>query len=177
MRLALRLYPAAWRRRYGPEVSQLIDDGRATPSDLLDLVSRASIRATIRGEAATMNRHFTAHPMRSALVGLAVTLPTAVLVGLAVVKYVLGVPGPFDAIEPTVTPFITHPIGESVIVLAPYVAFAIAVLPFVSLRLGWREGRIAASAEAVVPAANLMIGALSAALIVFMGFYWVAENL
>jgi hypothetical protein len=177
MRLALRLYPAAWRRRYGPEVNQLIDDGRASPADLLDLVSRASIGATIRGEASTMNRHFTAHPMRSALVGLAVTLPTAFLVGLAVLKYVLGVPGPFDAIEPTVTPLITHPIGESVIVLAPYVAFAIAVLPFVSLRLGWREGRITASAEAVVPAVNLMIGALSAALIVFMGFYWVAENL
>ena len=46
MRLALRLYPDAWRRRYGPEVGQLIDDGSARPTDLLDLVSHAPVVAT-----------------------------------------------------------------------------------------------------------------------------------
>jgi hypothetical protein len=89
----------------------------------------------------------------------------------------LGVPGPFDAIEPSVTPFITHPIGETILVLAPYVAFALAVLPFARLRFGWREGRLAASVETAVPLTSLMVGAVSATLIVFMGLYWVAENL
>ena len=177
MTLALRLYPDAWRRRYGPEVRQLIEDGHAGPTDLIDLVARAPLAATLRGEASTMNGRFAAHPIRLALVAFAITLPTAIFVGVAVLKYILGVPGPFDAIEPSVTPFITHPIGETILVLAPYVALALAVLPFARLRLGWREGRFAASVEAVVPLTNLVVGAVSATLIVFMGLYWVAENL
>ena len=177
MRIALRLYPDAWRRRYGPEVRQLIDDGRTSPADLLDLVSRAPIAATFRGGASTVNRRLAAHPIRLALVALAIMLPTAVFVGVAVLKYVIGVPGPFDAIEPTVTPFITNPIGETILLLAPYAAFALAILPFARLRLGWREGRLTASAEAAVPLTSLAVGAVSAVLIVYMGLYWVAENL
>ncbi len=177
MQLALRLYPDAWRRRYGPEVRQLIEDGHASPVDLVDLVSRAPLAATIRGEASTMNRYLAANPLRLALAALAITLPTAVFVGVAVLKYVVGVPGPFDAIEPSVTPFITHPLGETILVVAPYVALALAILPFTRLRLGWREGRLAASAEAAVPLTSLLVGAVSATLIVFMGLYWVAENL
>jgi hypothetical protein len=177
MRVALRLYPAAWRLRYGPEVRQLIDDGRASPADLIDLVSHAPLVATFRGDASGTNRYLADHPIRLALVALAITLPTAFLVGVAVLKYVFGVPGPFDAIEPTMTPFVTHPIGETILVLAPYVAFSLAVLPFTRLRLGLKEGRLAASAEAAVPLTSLAVGALSATLIVFMGLYWVAENL
>ena len=177
MRMALRLYPDSWRRRYGPEVGQLIDDGRARPTDLLDLVSQAPVSATFRGAVSTMNERLAAHPVRLALVALAITLPTALFVGVAVLKYIFGVAGPFDAIEPTATPFITHPIGETILVLAPYVAFSLAILPFTRLRLGWREGRLAASAEAAVPVTSLAVGAISAALIVFMGLYWVAENL
>jgi hypothetical protein len=177
MRLALRLYPDAWRRRYGPEVGQLIDDGSARPTDLLDLVSHAPVVATFRGAASAMNERLAAHPVRLALIALAITFPTALLVAVAVLKYVLGVPAPFDAIESTAMPFITHPIGETILVLAPYVAFSLAILPFTRLRLGWREGRLAASAEAAVPVTSLAVGAISAALIVFMGLYWVAENL
>jgi hypothetical protein len=177
MRLALRLYPDAWRRRYGPEVGKLIDDGSARPTDLLDLVSHAPVVATFRGAASTMNERLTAHPVRLALIALAITFPTAFLVAVAVLKYVLGVPGPFDAIEPTATPIVTHPIGETILVLAPYAAFALAILPFARVRLGWREGRLAASADAAVPLTSLAVGAMSATLIVFMGLYWVAENL
>lgn len=177
MRIALRLYPGGWRRRYGPEIRQLIDDGRASPADLLDLVSHAPLVTTFRGGTSAMNGHLSAHPIRIALVALAITLPTTLLVGVAVLKYVLGVPGPFDAVEPTMTPFVTHPIGETILVLAPYVAFGLAILPFTRLRLGWKEGRLAASAEAAVPLTSLTVGALSATLIVFMGLYWVAENL
>jgi len=177
MRVAIRLYPAAWRQRYGPEVSQLIEDGHASPADLLDLVSHAPFASTLRGEASTMNRQLAAHPLRVALAALAITLPTAVFVGVAVLKYVIGVPGPFDAIEPTVTPFITHPIGETVLILAPYLAFGLAILPFARLNLGWRDGRIAASADMAIPLTNLLIGGIAATLIVFMGLYWIAENL
>lgn len=177
MRLALRLYPDAWRRRYGPEVEQLIDDGRASPGDLVDLVAHAPSTKTLQDEVMRMNGRLTAHPLRLAIIAAVIMLPTAFLVGIAVLKYIVGVPGPFDSIEPTVTPIVTHPLGETILVLAPYVAFLLAIVPFTRLRVGWREGRLAASAEAAVPLTNLVVGALSAALIVFMGLYWVAENL
>lgn len=177
MRLALRLYPDAWRRRYGSEVEQLIEDGHASPADLVDLAVHAPSITTLQDEVSRMNGRLAAHPMRLALIAAIVMLPTAFLVGIAVLKYILGVPGPFDSVEPTVTPIVTHPIGETIFLLAPYVAFVLAVVPFTRLRLGWREGRLAASAEASVPLANLVVGALSAVLIVLMGIYWIAENL
>ena len=102
--------------------------------------------------------------------------PTAILVVAAVLKYVLGVAGPFDAIAPAATPFVTNPIGETILVFAPYVAFASRSCPsrgFDSVA----RGRLAASAEAAVPLTSLVVGAMSATLIVFMGIYWVAENL
>ena len=36
-RLLLRLYPAAWRRRYGDELDQLVEDVGLRPSVVLDL--------------------------------------------------------------------------------------------------------------------------------------------
>jgi hypothetical protein len=177
MRLALVLYPQPWRKRYGPEVTQLIEDGRCTPADLVDLVVHAPVATTLRGEAMTMNRHLTAHPHRLAVAALAITAPTAVFVGAAVLKYVVGVPAVFDAIEPSVTPLVTHPIGETVVIVAPYVAFALAILPFTSIRVGRRHGAVTGAVEATVPVASLLVGLLSATLILFMGLYWMAENL
>ena len=113
MRIALRFYPTPWRRRYENEVRQLIEDGHASAFDLVDLVAHAPLVATVRGEVSTVKIHLATHPTRTALVALAIVLPTAVLVAVSVLKYVLGVPGPFDAIEPGATPFVTHPIGET----------------------------------------------------------------
>ena len=176
MRIALRLYPMPWRLRYENEVRQLIDDGHASPFDLVDLVAHAPLVATVRGELSTVKIDLATHPTRLALVASAVMLPTAVLVVLSILKYVLGVPGPFDAIEPGATPFVTNPIGETVLILAPYVAFSLAVVPFTRLRIGWTEGRLVARAEAAVPLTNLAVGVLSVALMVVMAIYWIAEN-
>ena len=41
MRPILRLYPSAWRRRYGEELSDLIDEMPATPATTLDLLRGA----------------------------------------------------------------------------------------------------------------------------------------
>ena len=177
MRLALWLYPAPWRRRYANELRRLIEDGHASPADLADLIAHAPLSATIRGEASTMYRHLSNHPTRVALIASAIVLPSAILVGASILKYILGVPGPFDAIEPSVTPFVTHPIGETLLVLAPYVAFGLALVPFTRLHVGWTDGRLAASGEAALPISSLVVGAVSAAMIVAMGVYWVAENL
>ena len=177
MRIALRFYPTPWRRRYENEVRQLIEDGHASPIDLADLVAHAPLVSTIRGEFSTVKTHLATHPTRMAIVALAIMLPTAILVVFSVLKYVLGVPGPFDSIEPSATPFVTNPVGETVLILAPYVAFGLAVAPFTRLRVGWTDGRLAARADASVPLTSLVVGVISVALIIVMAIYWIAENL
>ena len=48
-RLALALYPLAYRRRYGDEMKALIEDAGASPASVLDL-ARGALRAHLRPE-------------------------------------------------------------------------------------------------------------------------------
>lgn len=117
------------------------------------------------------------HPERLALLGLAVMLPTTILVTVVLLKYVVGVAGPFDAIEPAMTPIVTHPIGETFFVLAPYLALLLASVPVTRLGLAWRAGRLSATVQIAAPALNLAVVLTSLLLVGFMMLYWVAENL
>lgn len=173
LRLALLLYPRSWRDRYGDEFELLLAQVAPSWRVVLDTASSALVARArslsleaIRARARTL-----------AVVALAIVLPTTTLVVVAVLKYIAGIPGPFDALEPSVTPLVTHPLGETVFVLAPYVGLLLAVLPVTRVELGWRDQRVAASVHVVAPAVNLFAAALCAALIVVMILYWVAENL
>ena len=118
-----------------------------------------------------------AQSQRLALLGLIVMLPTSILVVAAILKYIIGVDGPFDALEPALTPIVTHPLGETAFVLAPYVALFLALIPVTRLGLGWRTGRLSATMEVNAPALNVVVALASVLLAVFMVLYWVAENL
>lgn len=48
-RLALALYPLAYRRRYGSEMESLLEDGGATPTTVIDL-ARGALRAHLHPE-------------------------------------------------------------------------------------------------------------------------------
>jgi hypothetical protein len=117
------------------------------------------------------------NPQRFAVLGAAILLPTAALIGLALLKYVIGVAAPFDAIEPAVTPLVTHPLGETLLTLAPYLALALSVLPVVRAALRWEDGRLVGTLSLAAPTANIVIAASSAAVAAFMVVYWLAENL
>lgn len=78
-------------------------------------------------------------------IGLLVVLPTTVLVAVAVLKYVVGVAPPFDTLEPALTPIVTQPLGETFIVLAPYVALMLVAVPVTRVAIGWRAGRLTAT--------------------------------
>jgi hypothetical protein len=141
--LVVRIYPTEWRRRYGEELSSLLHDAELSPSDVIDLMGwalRRRLESAIRlvptrSPGGVMFQHANSHPALYALTGLAVLLPTATFIALALMKYVLGISGPFDAVEPTVTPFITDPAGETVLIVAPYVALGNSNRP--------REARVA----------------------------------
>jgi hypothetical protein len=184
--LVLRLYPVEWRRRYEDELVALLEESDISVIDVLDLLSWG-----IRRRAAAIGAAFGSsqtgggpemfplagfRPIRFALAGLVIVLPTASFTVLAVLKYVVGIPAPFDAVEPTVTPLVTHPLGETLLIVAPYAALLLAVAPVVRVRLAWRQMRVTGSVDLSAPALNVVVAILSAALVIFMALYWVAEN-
>jgi hypothetical protein len=182
LRMLLRLYPRRWRQRYEDEVLALLEERSPRPGDLVDLIAW-SLRAhlgsrpiELLGGAFAVIERSSAHATRLALVGLLVLLPTLILIVLSILKYVLGIPAPFDALEPVVTPLVTHPIGETVVTIAPYIALLLAVVPTVRVDAGWRRSMLAGSIGFSAPAASILVAAASATVAVVMILYWVAEN-
>jgi hypothetical protein len=181
--LLIRLYPRRWRERYEGEMLALLEASDPRPADVVDLVAW-SVRAWIGsrpselvgGTLAVLDRS-SAYAGRLALVGLLVLLPTMTLILLSILKYMLGIPGPFDAMEPAVTPFVTNPLGETVVTLAPYVALLLALVPTVRVDVRWRESRLAGSIAFSAPAASVLLAGASTAVAGVMILYWVAENL
>jgi hypothetical protein len=168
IRAAARLYPAPWRRRYGREFDLILGEEPATLKVLIDV---------LRSAGGTQMHDLARHSQRLALVGLVLLLPSAMLTVVSIMNYVLGITAPFDAVEPAMTPIVTHPLGETVLVLAPYAALLLSLLPVTRIGLGWHAGRLMASASLSAPLLNIAVAAISGALIVFMGLYWVVENL
>lgn len=181
--MAINCYPAWWRTRYGDEFAEVLAQERAGLSVLTNVIVHGLGVRFLRRRAHSTNggglMSLTANRRAGglALLALAVMLPTAVLVGAAVLKYVVGVAGPFDALEPTMTPIVTHPIGETFFVLAPYVALLLAAVPVSRLRFAWQTGRMSAKLEISAPALNVIVVVASLVLAAFMVLYWVAENL
>jgi hypothetical protein len=180
-RLAVYLYPTAWRERYGDEFLAMLEQGDAGLPVLLDVIAHGvMVRFRRRRDQNGYGGNpmlSSAKPQRLALLGLMVMLPTSALVVAAILKYIIGFDGPFDAMEPALTPIVTHPLGETLIVLAPYVALLLAVVPVTRLGLGWRTGRLSATMEVNAPALNIVVAVASVMLAAFMVLYWVAENL
>lgn len=183
IRSLVGLYPRAWLVRYGDEFARLIDDTPATPAAALD-IARHGLALHARGAPRTAARLFSqggitmrSQPVRFAILGAGVLLPTAALIGLALLKYVIGIAAPFDAIEPAMTPLVTHPLGEALLTLAPYLALALAVLPVVRGAMRWEDGRLVGTLSVTAPAANIVTATSSVAIAMFMLVYWLGENL
>lgn len=111
MLLTICLYPAEWRARYGNELRALISETDVRASDVADLVAGAmrarllsSSRPTFHhrlGGAHSMLRRSADRAQMLAMIGFALILPSTVLVGVAILKYIFGIAAPFDALEPT----------------------------------------------------------------------------
>src|SRR5689334_471332 len=81
-RVLLRLYPGAWRARYGDELVALVDDTGLTPRVAVDLAragtkerARAARAALIGGTSMTFGPAWR-HPTAWAVAGAIVVLPT-----------------------------------------------------------------------------------------------------
>ncbi len=178
--LAARLHPSWWRTRYGDEFDELLRREPGSAAILVDVLANATrvrLRAMLPSEGGSFMTGLARHPERLAMLGLVILLPSATLVSIAVLKYIFGVAGPFDAIEPSLTPIVTHPVGETVLILAPYVALLLAALPVTRLAISARAGGMRAAIEIAAPLVNVAVAMASVLVAAVMLVYWLAENL
>jgi hypothetical protein len=181
----LRLYPRRWRERYGDEFAALLEDVRPGPRATLDVLVSGLLAhlAQPPGEnrllaqrvgGIDMDQTFPPPPRQTAFAaaGLVLIVPTAAFLTLAVLKYWMGIDAPFD----TVGPLFANPLIEPLTVAGPFLAFLVSTWPVVRLNIGWREGTLSGGLALRARPLNLVVSAVSAALIVVLLVYFLIEN-
>ena len=187
MKQILRLYPSAWRRRYGAELNDLVDEMPATPGTSLDLLRGAAtlhIRALLDRVAPRMvpaggppmpTHPLQRHPTATALIAALITAPTVVFVALSFLAYQLELPGMQDWLQPFMDGLAKAPrIVDLFLLGAPFLAFLIAALPLIGLRAERVEGELritlalqARTLNLIVLAVCVLVGGFLASHILF----------
>jgi hypothetical protein len=155
MKPILRLYPSAWRRRYGEELSDLVDEMPSTPATTLDLlrgaaalhmrglVDRLAPRIVTAGGPPMPTHTLQRHPTAAALVAALIAAPTAIFVTVSFLAYQLGLPGMQAWLQPFMHRLQQAPrIVDLFLVVAPFLAFLLAALPLIGLRLERVDGEL-----------------------------------
>ena len=140
IRLLLLAYPAAWRRRYGDELAQLVTDSGLGLTVALDLVRRGfvergrAIRSSLAGGTGMSIGPAYRHPAGLAVAAMLILLPTLLFVVGSILAYQLGVASlhpPMDAANRWLA---GSRLADMALMLAPVVALLLAVLPMVQLK-------------------------------------------
>ena len=181
MKRILRLYPAAWRRRYGAELTDLLDEMPASPATTLDLVRGAAtqhMRALLDRVAPSLvsagGPPMPTHPLQrhataTALVAALIAAPTVIFVAVSFLAYQLELPGMQAWLQPFMDGLNPPRIVDLFLLGAPFLAFVVAALPLISLRMARVDGsciRISLALRArtlnlVVMAFSCLVGGLS----------------
>ena len=180
-RASLRLYPRAWRERYGTELIQLVEDSNGGPADLADL-ALAGIRRRFRSraeEVTSMTRSTVRRPAPRltallAAAAVAIAAPTAVFIGLAVLQpnvTFLGIEQPFGVALPRYLSWLLP--------MLPFVALGVALAPVMRLRVGRDEGGAWMATARLLPVPRPLIVAITvcAAVVAVVVAYGISENL
>jgi hypothetical protein len=180
MKPILRLYPSAWRRRYGDELSDLLDEmpsSAATTVDLLRgavtqhfraLLDRVAPRLVAAGGPSMPTHPLQRHPTAWALVAALVAAPTVIFVTLSFFAYQLRVPGMESWLQPFMDGLQQAPkIVDLFLLAAPFIAFVLAALPLIGLRLERADGELRMTVSLRARSLNLLVIGLC---VVFGGF-------
>lgn len=153
-RLLLRLFPAAWRARYGDELAELVTDTGLTPRVAADLARAGTTervraaRATISGGTSMTFGPAWRHPTAWAVAGAMVLLPTLVFIV-------------FSALGATIAPLNdlvnAQRSVDLALVLAPAVGACLAAVPLIRLGVSRVEGASEASLSVRLRAANVAV--------------------
>jgi len=122
-RAVIRLYPRSWRRRYGAELLDLVDDTDAGIGVVGDLAI-AAFRQHMNGGAPVRFEPAYRHPSAFAVAATVVMAPTLALVTLSLIGHELGVSAVASAVDPVI-----------VAVTAPRIIDLALVLPLLDARL------------------------------------------
>ncbi len=190
MRPILRLYPSAWRRRYGEELSDLLDDLPNTPATTLDLLrgavtvqfrsltDRLAPRLVAAGGLTMPTHPLQRHPTATAVVAALLLAPTAIFVAVSFLTYQLKLPGWATAVDPVMDGLGQAPrIVDLFLLAAPFLAFLIAALPLIGLRLERVDGELRITFALRARVLNLIVAALCVVVGGFLASHLVAEFL
>jgi hypothetical protein len=171
-----RLFPRTWRARYEEEFTALLADLPASPSLVIDVL-RAAVRAhadAITDAQGGPAMGFVAAPSRRAgrlgLLGLAISLPTLVLVIANTLQYGLGVLGPADAIDPL---YPGPPIGWLILIL-PLIGFALAAVPVLGVTVVRGESGLRSQIVVHLRPVNVFAGLVTGGLAAFVMAHLIA---
>ena len=170
MKRILRLYPSAWRSRYGEELSDLLEELPATPATTVDLlrgaatlhmrafVDRVAPRLAPAGGPPMPTHPLQRHPTASALVAVLIAAPTAIFVTLSFLAYQLELPGMQAWLQPFMDGLQQAPrIVDLFLLAAPFLAFLIAALPLIGPRLERVDGELRVTLALRARTLNLIV--------------------
>ena len=157
-RVALRLHPAAWRARYADEVGDLIDDSDSSLTDAADL-ARSALDHHLEGATPMRFEPAYRHPTGWAVVAALVLLPTFAIVALSVIGHELGITAVATATDPFMRWLDTIRPLDLLLVVAPLVAFVVALAPLLDLSLERVDGERTVAVRLRTLTGNLAVAA------------------
>ena len=180
MKQILRLYPSAWRRRYGEELSDLLEEVPATPTTTVDLLrgavtlhmraflDRVAPRMVPAGGPPMPTHPLQRHPTASALIAALIAAPTVIFVALSFLAYQLELPGMQAWLQPFMDGLAKAPrIVDLFLLGAPFLAFLVAALPLIGLRAERVNGELRITLALRARRLNLIVLAVC---VLFGGF-------
>ena len=173
MKPILRLYPSAWRRRYGEELSALLDEMPSTPAITVDLLrgavslhvrgllDRVAPRLLTAGGPPMPTHSLQRHPTAWALIAVLIAAPTGVFVTLSFLAYQVELSGMQAWLQPFMEGLQQAPrIVDLFLLAAPFLAFVLAALPLIGLRLERVDGELRVTVALRARTLNLLVLAL-----------------
>ncbi len=153
-RLALALYPLAYRRRYGEEMAALVEDSGASPRAVADLL-RGAARAHLRPEPAVAGEVCRADRLRlgASAVLLCWVLFTAAIFGLAKTTE----EAPFHAAVEAHAVLGGAHLAMQVLSIGAWAALLLGALPLLAVALGSLRTRPAVRRAALLAAGWLLV--------------------
>ena len=167
IRLLLWLYPAAWRRRYGDELAELVDGTGLDVPTMIDMVRGAmrergrALRAGVTGGEVMVIGPAWRHPTAWALAALAIVAPTLLFVAASMLAYQLGFVSLQGVMEPVTAWLDGWRIVDLLLVVSPMVALVAAIAPLVRVEARHRDEDREVVLALRMRALNLLIGVLA----------------